>query len=72
MVIDTMTHLHYLYSDFCIMTNFADFCLYYMEVELIYNVVLLSGIQTNKSVIHIQISIPFQIPFPHRLLWSIE
>ena len=36
------------------------------------NIVLVSRIQQNDSVIHIHISILFQILFPFRLLHSIE
>ena len=44
--------------------------LFYVEVELIYNVVLVSGVKQSDSVIHI--SILFQILFPFRLLQNIE
>ena len=33
---------------------------------------LLSGVQQSDSVMHIHVSILFQIIFPFRLLWSIE
>ena len=36
-------------------------------VELIYNVVSVSGVQPSDSVIHIHIFILFQILFPYRL-----
>ena len=39
---------------------------------MINNVVLVSGIQQNDSVIHIHVSILFQILFPFRLLRNIE
>ena len=39
---------------------------------MINNVVLVSGIQKSDSVIHIQVSILFQILFPFRLLQNIE
>ena len=39
---------------------------------MIYNVVLVSGIQQSDSVIHIHIFILFQILFPYRLLHNIE
>ena len=35
---------------------------------MIYSVVLVSGVQQSDSVIHIHISILFQILFPYRLL----
>ena len=37
-------------------------------VELIYNVVLVSGVQQSDSVLDIHVSILFQIIFPFRLL----
>ena len=37
-----------------------------------YSVVLVSGVQQSDSVMHIHISILFQILFPYRLLQSIE
>ena len=37
---------------------------------MIYKVVLVSVIQQSESVIHIYLSIPFQILYPHRLLQS--
>ena len=40
-------------------------------IQLIYNVVLVSGIQKNDSIVHIHISILFQIIFSFRLLQSI-
>ena len=48
------------------------FFLIFIGVELTYNVVLVSGIQQSESVIHIHISILFQILFPYRSLQSIE
>ena len=39
---------------------------------MIYNVVLVSGVQQSDSVIHIHISPLFQILFPYRLLQNIE
>ena len=41
-------------------------------VQLIYNVVLISGVQKSNSVIHTPMFILFQILFSHRLLQSIE
>ena len=41
-------------------------------VQLIYNVVLISGVQKSNSVIHTHMFILFQILFPYRLLQSIE
>ena len=47
------------------------FCFFnFIGVELIYNVVLVSGVQQSDSVIHIFIL--FQILFAFRLLWNIE
>ena len=45
--------------------------LFYIGVELVNTVVLVSGVQQSDSVIHIHISILFQIIFPYRLLQSI-
>ena len=39
---------------------------------MINNVVLVSGVQTSDSVLHIHVSILFQILFPFRLLQSID
>ena len=39
---------------------------------MINNVVLVSGVQQSDSVIHIHVSILFQILFPFRLLQNIE
>ena len=39
---------------------------------MINNVVLVSGVQHSDSVIHINVSILFQILFPFRLLQNIE
>ena len=46
--------------------------LFYIGVELINTIVLVSGVQQSDSVIHIHVSILFQILFPFRLLQSIE
>ena len=43
----------------------------FLEV-LIYNIVLISGVQQSDSVIQIYKSISFQILFPYRLLQNIE
>ena len=39
---------------------------------MIYDVVVISGVQKSDSVIHIHVSILFQIIFPYRLLQSVE
>ena len=39
---------------------------------MINNVVLVSGVQQSDSVLHIHVSILFQILFPYRPLQSIE
>ena len=44
----------------------------FIGVYLIYNVVLVSGVQQTESIIHIHISTLFQILFPYRPLQSIE
>ena len=48
------------------------FFIFYIGVHLIYNVVLVSGVQQSDSVIHLHIFILFQIIFPYRLLQSTE
>ena len=45
---------------------------FFIEVYLIYNVVLVSGVQQSDSVIHTYLSLLFQILFPYRLLQDIE
>ena len=44
----------------------------YIEVQLINNLVLVSGVQQSESVIHIHVLIHFQIFFKVTLLWNIE
>ena len=39
---------------------------------MIYSVVFVSGVKQSDLVIHIHMSIPFQILFPYRLLQNIE
>ena len=46
--------------------------LFYIGVSLINNVVLVSGGQQSDSIIHIHVSILFQILFPTRSLHNIE
>ena len=46
--------------------------LFYIGIQLIYNVVIVSGAQHSESVIYIHVSIPFQILFLFRLLHNIE
>ena len=46
--------------------------LFYVGVQLINNVLSVSGVQESVSVIHIHVSILFQILFPFRLLQNIE
>ena len=46
--------------------------LFYIGVELINNVVIVSGVQQSDSVIHIHVSILFQILFAIRLLQNIK
>lgn len=45
--------------------------LFYIRLQLINNVVLVSGVQQSDSVIHVHVSILFQILFPLRLLWNV-
>ena len=44
----------------------------FIGVQFIYNVVLVSGVQPSKLVIHIHISTLFQLLFPYRPLQSIQ
>ena len=44
----------------------------FIGVYLIYNFVLISGVQQSESVIHTHIFFLFQILFPYRLLQNIE
>ena len=44
----------------------------FIGVELIYNVVLVSGIQQSESVLHIHLSSLFKILFPYMPLQNIE
>ena len=44
----------------------------FLSLLLLYNVVLISGVQQRDSVIRINVSILFQILFPYRLLQVIE
>ena len=53
------------------MSSFFNF-LFYIGIQLIDNIVLVSGVQQSDSVIRIHVSILFQILFPFRLLQSIE
>ena len=45
---------------------------FYIGVKLINNIVVVSGVQQSDSVIHVHISILFQILFPFRLLHNTE
>ena len=55
-------------SNFFPFSNFQ----FYIELYLINNVVIVSGVQQSDSVIHIHVSILFQILFPFRLLHNTE
>ena len=46
--------------------------LFYVGVQLINTVVLVSGEQQSNSIIHIYVSTLFQILFPFRLFYNIE
>ena len=52
--------------------RFFHFILFYMGAELIYNAVLVSGVQQSDSTIPVHMSILFQILFPYRLLQNTE
>ena len=58
-----------MYWSFCQVTSVLKI---FIGVELIYNVVLVSGVQHSDSVLHILTSALSQILFPWRLLQSIE
>ena len=45
---------------------------FFIEIKLIYNVVLVSGVQHSESVIYIHVPLLFQILSPYRLLQNIE
>ena len=47
------------------------FVYFFIEVELIYNVVLVSGVRQSDSVIYMHVSIILQVIFPFRLLQNI-
>ena len=49
---------------------FLIWCLFYIGVSLIYNIVLVSSVQQSDSVIHI--SIIFQVIFPYKFLQNID
>ena len=51
---------------------FFNLTLFYIGVMLIYNIVLVSGVQQGDSVMHIHISLLFCNLFPYRLLQNIE
>ena len=46
--------------------------IFYIGVWLINSVLLVSGVQQSDSIIHVHVSILFQILFPFRLLHNIE
>ena len=46
--------------------------LFYIEVYFINNIVIDVGVQQSDSVIHIHVSILFQIIFPFSLLYNIK
>ena len=48
------------------------FSINFIGVQFIYNVVLVSAVQQSQSVVHLQISTPFQILFPYKSLQSTE
>ena len=53
-------------------SQIAFYILFYCGVQLMNNILLVSGVQQSDSVIHIYVSIVFQILFPFRLLHNIE
>ena len=55
-----------------LVTSIIYLFIYLFGVELIYNVVLVSGVQQSNSVIHMHIYILFPILFHYRLLQDIE
>ena len=61
-------HRVWLYFLFLFFLNF----LFYIGVQLINNVVLVSGVQRSDSVTHVHVSLLFQILFLFRLLHNTE
>ena len=59
--------MHLLYFFF-----FSFLIFFFIELQLVYNVVLVSGVQQSDSFIHTYISIFFQIYFPYRSLQNTE
>ena len=51
---------------------FKKFILYWSTILKLVNNVLVSGAQQSDSVIHVHVSILFQVLFPFRLLQNIE
>ena len=51
---------------------FLNFIFYVGGVQLINNVAIVSGVQQRDSVMHIRLSILFQVLFPFRLLHYVE
>ena len=60
------------HSHFFLFSNFNFFNLYFTLEYSWFTTLLCSGVQQNNSIIHIRISILFQILFPFRLLQNIE
>ena len=56
----TLTEIHLFYF----VLLFSHLKKFYIGVQLIYNVVLVSGVQQSDSVIHIHVSILFSDSFP--------
>ena len=44
----------------------------FIGVQLTYKVILISGVQQSKSIVHVHISFPFQVLVPYRLPHSTE
>ena len=55
-------------NPFYFIFSFPMLYLFFISVELLYNVVLVAGVQQSNSVRQILIVILFQILFPYRLL----
>ena len=66
----TYTGIHSAPKHCSIQAGISVFFFFLTEIQLIYNAVLISGVQQSGSIIHIYIL--FQILFPYRLLKDIE
>ena len=54
------------------MFHFGFLLLFYTGIQLIYNAVLISGVEHSESGIHIHTATLLQILFPYKVLHSTE